>query len=106
MSMGIHIGENNGIVSTGDNTTNTMQTSTGISDLKWKDIEAELQLLSRTTNYKALKEFAAQAEEAVKHKDENKLLSAAKKIGRLGWEFLKEASFNVLAEIVARAIFP
>ncbi len=99
----ISIKENRGIVSIGDNNTNVVNLNT-VNNINWNEIECELNRLLNTTKSAVLKEFAIESQNAVRKKDYNKLLSAASKIGRFGLEFLKEASYNILAEIVTKSL--
>lgn len=104
MGIKIEVNENNGIINTGDYSVNKVCLNNH-DDLNWDDIEKELNKLLETTNSAVLENFALQSKHAVKQKNYKKLISAAKKIGQFGLEFLKEASFNLLAEIVAKALF-
>lgn len=104
VSMKISINENNGIINTGNYVQNSF-TNSFYENLKWDDIDNELNKLLEITNSSALKEFAYDSKRAVKQRNYNKLFSVASKIGKFGLEFLKEASLNILAEIVTKSLY-
>ncbi len=104
MSTKITVSENNGIISTGDNSVAIFKPNES-DDLKWNEIDVELDKLLNLTDSASLRNFALKSKKAVRQKNSRDLLSYAAKLGEFGLEFLKDASLNILAEIVAKAIF-
>lgn len=103
MSTKITVSQNSGIISTGDHAVAIFIPNKS-DDLKWNEIDIELDKLLNMTNSASLKNFALKSKKAVKQKNSRELLSHAAKLGEFGLEFLKDASLNILAEIVAKAI--
>lgn len=104
MGTKITVSQNSGIISTGDHSVAIFIPNKS-DDLKWNEIDIELDKLLNMTNSASLRNFALKSKKAVKQRNSRDLLSYAAKLGEFGLEFLKDASLNILAEIVAKAIF-
>jgi len=73
--------------------------------IDWPAVLVGIGELRGKTDDKVILVFADEAEQAARQSNWEKFKVAARKIGKSGLEYLREASINILAELTSKALF-